>query len=323
MHTCPDEGQQNSDLCVRAILHALSIANIEKTEIDLIIVTTCTPDYPVPSTSSIVQDKLGLAECSVMDIRSACCGSIQGIITACQFLRTGYYRTAVVVGSDVGTVFGNLNCNSPTWSPADQVNACMIGDAAAAAVLRGYDPKIDGDDIPGMEIIHSGMGCMGTNKEPGLHLPGGGSNHPLTQEVLTQGLQFFKHNFRAILEHGGDLFYRAYMDALENAHLKVEDFSLIIPHQANSRVKELAMQIFGLRSDQVYFNFDRWGNTANASLLLCLSEVVEQDNLPDGSIVALVSAESTKWLWGNVVFKWRSLRKQKNQTQNQNLTAKL
>jgi len=305
----PEEGFSNSDLAADAMQKALLMAGVDKMEVDLVILSTCTPDYPVPSTSSLVIDKLKIPKCAVIDIRSACCGTIQGTITAMQYLKTGYYNTIVVIGSDVGTVFGNLDSHSKTYDmhgKTDTVNAIMIGDGAAAIVLRAYDK--DNTSAPGIEILHTVMNCIGMDKEFGMFLPGGGSNHPGCQHMLDLGLQHFKHEYRAVLEHGPQLYFEAVAETLRATNITYQEIDLWIPHQANGKVKELATQ-FKLDPNRVYFNFDRIGNTANPSTFICLDEVVDKDELEDGSLVLIMNAESTKWLYGSLLLRWKSIKK--------------
>jgi 3-oxoacyl-[acyl-carrier-protein] synthase-3 len=216
-----------------------------------------------------------------------------------------------VAGCEVGTVFGNLDCESPTWTDSDRVNAAMIGDGAGALILRGFDPSIPDDQLSGVEILYTKMNCIGMGKEPGMYLPAGGCIHPICDRVLKEGLNVFKHDYRAVLEHGPQLFLRAMEDTFKDTKLNFADIDLYIPHQANGRVPDFAVK-FGVPRDRLYFNFDRMGNTANGSLPICLAEIAKEDKLADGSLVMMVAAESTKWLYATVLFRWHPFKADPN-----------
>jgi len=301
----PMEGYKNSDLCAGAITKALERAGMDKSELDLIIITTCTPDYPVPSTATIVQSTLGIPEVAAIDIRSACCGAMQGLITAMQYLRTGYYRNVVVCGCDVGTVFGNLDKDSPQYCRQDKVNACMIGDGAGALLLRGFDVE-SGEKPHGIEILYTRMNSIGMGKPFGMYLPMGGSVCPPTVKRCEEGLQFFKHDYRGVLEHGPELYLRALTDLLENTSYEINDIDVFIPHQANGTISKIAAKL-KFPAERLYNDFEDVGNTANASLPIAVDELVEQNKLPEGALVCLGAAESTKWLYAGVLLRWTCL----------------
>merc|ERR1712137_921768 len=309
IHTnAPYPGYENSTLCANAIRNALENAHMPKDEVDMIIVATATPDYPIPGTSPIVQEKLDIKECAVLDVRSACCGSLTAVITAMQYLRSGFFKTIAVCGSDVGSIFGNLDKDSPNYERQDFVNAMMIGDGAGALILRGF---AEDEEKYGIEILYAGLSSIGVGKKPGMWLPLGGSIYPGTPSNIEKGLSFFKHDYRAVLEHGPILFTSALRAALKGANLTIPDIDLFVPHQANGKVAELAPK-FGVPKERMFQNFHRVGNTANASVLLCLADIAEENKLREGAYIVVASAESTKWLHASLVLKWTSMTGEKN-----------
>ncbi|KAL6061403.1 Beta-ketoacyl-[acyl-carrier-protein] synthase III, variant 3 [Balamuthia mandrillaris] len=261
----PSEGNCNSDLCAKAARKALAQAGLDVTDLELILVATCTPDYPVPSTASIVQEKLGIDECAAIDIRSACCGSTQAIVTALQYLQTGYYSCAVVIGSETGSVFGNLTNKRNSFSRGDTVNAAMIGDGAAACVLRAF-PSVafsrkqrqeqkaeDEAGERGIEIVYSKLNCIGKGKKPGMYIPGGGSLCPLNEKRVEEGLHYFKHDYRGVLAHGAELYLRALKDGLQGGGVAMGDVDLFIPHQANGKITEIARKVLNGTISYIFF----------------------------------------------------------------------
>lgn len=301
----PYEHTRTSALAANAIRKAVETAGLQVADLDMVIVATATPDFPIPSTATLVQERLGVAECAAVDIRSACCGALQGVITAIQYLQTGYKRTIAVAGCDIGSVFGNLDKDSATYTRQDFVNAVMIGDGAGALILRGFDKETE--QAHGIEILHFGMNSIGPGKKPGMWLPLGGSVYPATQKNLDQGLQFFKHDFKSVLEHGPVLFTRAMEEALNGANKSISDISLFVPHQANAQIPQLATK-FGVPMERMFHNFERVGNTANASTLICLDEIATENKLGEGELVLVASAESTKWLYASILLRWSSLK---------------
>lgn len=182
----------------------------------------------------------------------------------------------------------------------------MIGDGSGAIVLRGFD---EDEEPRGMEILYTKMNSVGMGKTPGMWLPCGGSMYPCNQNSMKKELHYFKHDYRQVLAHGPELYFRGVQDCLQSLHLTYDDIDLFVPHQANGKVPELAEKM-GIPKERVFFNFDKVGNTANASLLICLADLVEENTLPEGAKVMLVAAESTKWLYGTLLLKWTSLKGQ-------------
>lgn len=304
-------GCSNSDMCAKAAKMALAMADIEADEIDMIIVATCTPDYPVPATSTYVQEKLGIAEVATMDVRSACCGAFQALTTARQYLLSGTYKTILVCACDVGTMYGDQELNDDSrHKKAQSVNWLLIGDAAGAMVLRGFEPN---EKAHGIEIVCSKIKSIGKDKVPGFYMPAGGCINPFTEETLKKGEHFFAHNFREVLEHGPELYYRALQDCISLSGLALDEITTFIPHQANGKIPEFADKFSKTTgvdiTNKLYNNFERVGNTANASTYLSLSELVEKQHFQDGDTIALLGAESTKWLYGSIVLRYHPIGK--------------
>lgn len=300
----PLDGCANSDLACTAALAALKRAGVDKSQIQLLLVATCTPDYPVPSTATIVQEKLGLGEVAAIDIRSACSGFAQALTVASQFLKTGYYNTVMVIGSEVTSTTGNLDLSAPGASVSDRVNASMMGDGAAAFLMQSFsETDVTSGFARGHELLYCKVNSIGVGQTPGLYMPAGGSLIPISQEAIDQGLHFHKQDFRRVLSHGAELYVRGINDALNALNKSIVDVDLIVPHQANGKLAHIGKGL-GFDESKIFMNFERVGNTANASLGLCIDELAEQDSLPDGALVLALAAESTKWLYGTFVLRW-------------------
>eukprot|EP01128_Nolandella_sp_AFSM9_P001628 TRINITY_DN1186_c0_g1_i1.p1 TRINITY_DN1186_c0_g1~~TRINITY_DN1186_c0_g1_i1.p1 ORF type:complete len:244 (-),score=50.29 TRINITY_DN1186_c0_g1_i1:249-980(-) len=166
------EGFSNSDICTTAAKRALKKAGMTADQLDLIIVATCTPDFPVPAESTLVQDKLGIDEVATLDVRSACCGAFQAFATALQFARTGYHKNILICAADCGTMFGDQDLDHDTrQKKAQSVNWLLIGDAAGAMIMRSFEPT---EKPWGIEILHSHFKAIGKGVTPGFYMPAGG-----------------------------------------------------------------------------------------------------------------------------------------------------
>mmetsp|Transcript_5442 Transcript_5442/g.8032 ORF Transcript_5442/g.8032 Transcript_5442/m.8032 type:complete len:467 (-) Transcript_5442:441-1841(-) len=321
-----DPRYTNSKLSAEAAREALKHAQLKVSDIDLIIHSSCTPDYPVPSTATFVQEELGLKEVMAFDIRSACCGSTQAFETANAYLLSGIFKNVLIIGVDVGTVFGELDKNAKCYSKADAVNAYLIGDGGGACVLtsRSFNNLKDENNFiekyPNgvLEILYAVNKSIGYDKKPGMYLPGGGSKHPCCQRTINEGLHRFQHDFRGIISHGPTLYYRALRDVLGRANISLADIALLLPHQANGSVKMLGEKM-GIPSSKLYCNFESVGNTANGSQYLMLHDIIndKKASVKNGDLLMLVSAESTKWLYGGVLlrfFKGKQLKSTKSKS---------
>lgn len=309
----------NSKLSAEACRIALKRANLKR--VDAIIHSSCTPDYPVPSTASLVQDELGINDCSVYDIRSACCGSTQAISLARSLLLSETHSTILVVGMDVGSVFGVLDSNSKGFTKSDMVNACMIGDGGGCIIIKSFKFSNDNERTHTLSKFTNGIlrvdavinKSIGVGKSPGMYLPGGGSINPCNQRTLDLGLNKFKHEFKSVLNHGPILYLNAIHEMEKFSGISLSNIDILIPHQANGRLIELAEGL-GLNPSIIYTNFERVGNTANGSLYICLDEIINQNRatIPHNGYILLISAESTKWLFGGVLLRYFNFHKQCN-----------
>eukprot|EP01097_Dermamoeba_algensis_P007257 TRINITY_DN4557_c0_g1_i1.p1 TRINITY_DN4557_c0_g1~~TRINITY_DN4557_c0_g1_i1.p1 ORF type:complete len:470 (-),score=114.23 TRINITY_DN4557_c0_g1_i1:106-1437(-) len=309
------EGCHNSQLSAQAVQKALEMAELKATDLQMIIHCSCTPDYPLPSTATLIQEILEIPECNAVDIRAACSGSTQGLQIACMYIKSGFYDRIAVIGCDVGTAFGLLDSNCSHFTSADKVNACLIGDGAAAVVLCGEDKQDQNtSNSKHMEVLDVFVSSIGPGKEMGMWMPAGGSRNPCCKQTVEKGLYRFNQDYKSILQHGPELYLRAVNDCLKRNKLSLADIDLFIPHQANGRVADIA-DTLGFPKERIFMNFERVGNTANGSLLICLDEIVRDypRMLQPGALVMMVAAESSKWLYGATLLRYDGLSEKKDQ----------
>ena len=279
-----EPGTTTSDLASRAAHEALRQAGLDPKDLELLIVATATPDMLFPSTSCLVQQRLGAKSAVCFDLSAACSGSVFAMITAQQYLLSGRYRNALVVGAEVLSSFID-------WT--DRSTCVLFGDGAGACVLA---PVTRGG------ILATDMGSDGSAANL-LYMPGGGSKHPPSHGSVDQRLHFLRMN-------GGEIFklaVRRMADSakrvIKEAKVKPEHVECFIPHQANTRIIEAVAKWAQLPMDKVYMNLQRYGNTSAASNLIALYEAVNEGVITRGDHVVMV-AFGAGLTWGSILLQW-------------------
>ena len=277
-------GTTTSDLAFAAGAEALRQANLDPKDVELLVVATTTPDMLFPATSCLVQQRLGATSAVCFDLSAACSGSVFAIITAQQYLLTGRYKNALVIGAEVLSSFID-------WT--DRSTCVLFGDGAGACVLQ---PATRGG------ILATDMGSDGSAAEL-LYMPGGGSKYPPSHTSVDQRLHFLRMNgteiFKLAVRRMADSAKRVVADAgLTPAH--VECF---IPHQANIRIIESVAKFADLPIEKVYMNLQRYGNTSAASNLIALYEAVKEGVVKRDDHVVMV-AFGAGLTWGSLLLQW-------------------
>ncbi len=283
------EGESTSDMAIRAAEECLTAAEVAASEVDLIIVATITPDFQTPSTACMVQAYL---ECSAaaVDINAACSGFIYGLIMASQFVKTGCSRKALVIGAETLTTVMN---------PADKKTFPLFGDGAGAVLISA-------DDNPNEETA-SGILAYRLASEgklgQALMVPGGGSRKPFSQEVLDQNQHFLSMDGRSVFKWAVRLIPDIVGEMLFRAELSLDEIDLFIPHQANIRIIDAAVESLGIDREKVFINLDRYGNTSAASIPIAIAEAFRAGRIKPGSNVLLVGF-GAGLTWGACVLRW-------------------
>jgi 3-oxoacyl-[acyl-carrier-protein] synthase-3 len=280
------EAEATSDLAYHAAVQALAAANLDASDLDIILVATVTPDMFFPSTACILQDRLEARRAAAMDVSAACSGFVYGLAVADGLLRLGTMRTVLLVGAETLTKILN-------WR--DRNTCVLFGDGAGAVVLRA----IEGDR--GILSTHLfANGAKGTQ----LMMPGGGSRHPISQRLVDEGLAAIQ------MSNGNEVFkvaVRAMEDAaltaLKHNGLDIGDVDLLVPHQANLRIINAVGQRLGLCQDKVCVNIQKYGNTSAASIPLALDEAVQAGRIKAGDLL-LLCAFGGGLTWGSALIRW-------------------
>ncbi len=281
-----EPGVAASHLALPASRRALEEAGLSPAEVELIIVATVTGDMPFPSTACVLQHKLGADGAAAFDVSAGCTGSIYALSIANQYLLSGRYRNALVVGVEVLSRITD-------WT--DRSTCVLFGDAAGAVVLQ----RIPED---GRGIIADYLAADGS-RGPDLYMPGGGSLIPATHESVDRREHYLKMNGNAIFK----VAVRSMADALKRicaaAGVKTTDLKLVIPHQANLRIIEAVGKLLGLPDDRVFVNIHKYGNTSSASTIVALDEARRQGLIHTGDLVGMV-AFGAGLTWGGVLIRF-------------------
>ena len=277
-------GEATSDMAARAAEHAIKDAGISAADIDLIIVTTITPDMQFPATACFVQAKLGAKNAICFDLSAACAGFVYGIITAQQFISQDTSKKALVIGAETLSSITD-------WE--DRNTCVLFGDGAGAVVLSGVESG---------GILAHYLGSNG-NLTDLLKVPGGGSRNPTSLKTVNQKLHFTKMQGNELFKLAVTLMTKAAKEVLKKANLKFSDIDIVIPHQANSRIIMAMAKKLGLTEEQVYLNIEKYGNMSSASTATALCEAVKDGKIKKKDVV-LLDAFGAGLVWGACIIEW-------------------
>lgn len=277
-------GETNTSMSVAASRSALDVAGLMPRDIDLIIVATSSPDHFLPSVASEVQYQLG-AECPAFTVVAGCTGFVYALATAHQFIATGAYDRVLVVGSEVISMFVN-------WK--DRNTCVLFGDGSGAVVLEASAQP------SGVQSF-----VLGSDGSGGEHLivPGGGCAYPISHEMVAAEAMYIKMNGREVFKFATRVMGETTLQAIDQAGLSLDDIDLVIPHQANLRIIQLAARHLGLPMEKFFVNIDRYGNTSAASIPIALVEALEEGRIRDGMNICMVGFGGGL-TWAAAVVRW-------------------
>ncbi len=280
-----DDDVNISDIAVEAAKKALLNAGLEIKDIDLIILATCSPEMVMPSTSCLVQKKLGAKTIPAFDMLAGCTGLIYAITTGAQFIETGMYKKVLVIGADA--LSRHLD-----WT--DRATCVLFGDGAGAVVL--------GEVEDGYGILSNYLAATGAGAEL-LRIPAGGSGMPATEESFEKKLHCIQMSGGEVFKFASRALPQATKAVLKRANLTLADVKYIIPHQANIRILETAAKKLGVDFNKLIKNIDKYGNTSTASIAIALDELQRANKIHEGDILLLVGF-GAGLTWGANVIKW-------------------
>ncbi|MEE8146082.1 MAG: beta-ketoacyl-ACP synthase III [Longimicrobiales bacterium] len=283
------EGQTGAGMAKEASLSALEAAGLEAGDLEAIVLATISPDHFFPGTGVYLQRELGLPGIPALDIRAQCSGFLYGLSVADAWIRSGQYRTVLLVGVEIHSTGLDVSTRGRDLS-------VLFGDGAGAAVLRATDED--------RGVLSTHIHADGRHAEILSCDAASSIRHPrITPEDLEEGRQFPKMDGREVFKHAVARMPEAVMEALDANGLGVEEIDLLIPHQANLRISEMVRRRLGLDEDRVYNNIQRYGNTTAASIPIALAEAVREGRLEAGSLLCL-TAFGSGFTWGSALVRW-------------------
>jgi len=276
------DGEFTSHLALNAARAALSAADIDPQSIELIVLATSTPDNTFPATAVAVQNGLGIHHGAAFDLQAVCSGFVFALATADNFLRTGAYKRALVIGAETFSRILDWN---------DRGTCVLFGDGAGALVL-------DAQDQPGTAadrgVLTSHLRSDGRHKSK-LYVDGGPSSTQTVGHLRMEGREVFKHAVGMITD--------VIVDAFDATGMTAEDIKWFVPHQANKRIIDASAHKLHIAPEKVVLTVDRHGNTSAASIPLALDVAVKDGRIKKGDVV-LLEAMGGGFTWGSALLRW-------------------
>ena len=279
------EGEATSDMGAQIAKQLLARSEKAAEDIDLILVATSTPDFPVVSTAALVQDKIGAANAWGFDIVAACTGFVYAMETGSKMIESGQYKNVIVIGADT---------MSSIIDYTDRNTCVIFGDGGGGVLLEPSENEHGVLD----SILHTdGSGSKY------LTVPAGGSLHPASIDTVEKKMHYVYQDGKTVYKFAVKNMAKVSKQILDKNGLKGEDIKLFIPHQANKRIIDAAAERCGLQKDQVFVNINRYGNTTAGTIPLAIDEAVEMNLLAEGDLL-LLAAFGGGFTWGSMLIRW-------------------
>ncbi len=278
---------------IKAAKVAIERAGIDKDDIDFIVFATLSPDMYFPGPGVQVQHALDIKTVGALDVRNQCSGFIYAISIADQYIKTGMYKTVLVIGSE-------LHSRGLDKTTRGRGVSVIFGDGAGAAILTREEDNSKG-------ILSTHLHSQGEfAEELVLIAPGMGKRwvNDIIEDNDPNDESYFPHmNGQLVFKNAVVRFSEVIMEGLAKNNLQKETIDMLIPHQANLRISQFVQKKFGLRDDQVFNNIQKYGNTTAASIPIALTEAWEEGKIKEGDVVVL-AAFGSGFTWGSVVIRW-------------------
>jgi 3-oxoacyl-[acyl-carrier-protein] synthase III len=278
------------NMAAKAARMALQRANLVEKDVEFIVFACITSDYYFPGSGMIMQRELGLEGIGALEVKNACSGFIYALSVADQFIKTGMYKTVLVVGAEIQSTALDITTRGRN-------TAVIFGDGAGAAVLQRSDK-------PGIMSTH--LHADGRFAEE-LYVRDPGSSRPHAERQADQILDTtgFKvvMNGNLVFKHAVVRFMEVINEALTNNNLTKDDINLLVPHQANLRISQYIQEKLGLPDSRVYNNIMRYGNTTAASIPIAMSEAWAEGKMKENDVICL-AAFGSGFTWASALIRW-------------------
>lgn len=283
-----EKGVPTSELAVRAAEDLLKSRGIDGSEIELIIVSTVTPDMFFPSTACLVQHRIGAKRAWGYDILAACSSFLYSLSTGAQFIESGRHKKVLVIGADVMTSI---------LDPDDRSTIILFGDGAGAVLL---EPTEEGEEDLGILDFHHEVDGSGAEF---LHMLGGGSLNPSSHETIDKKMHYIHQSGQQVFKFAVRKMEELSTAMMAKHHLTGDDLGCFIAHQANLRIINATAAKIGISDDKVIRNIHKYGNTTAATIPLAIGDAIESGKLKKGDLV-LFAAVGAGFTSGSLLARW-------------------
>lgn len=278
-----EEGQGTSYLAIKAAQNLLEKANIDPKEIDLVILSTATPDMLVASTGVYVASQIGATNAFAYDLQAACSSFLFGMSTASAYIESGKYKKVLLIGADK---------MSSIIDYTDRSTCIIFGDGAGAVL---FEPNTEGLGLQDEYLRSDGLG------REFLKIDAGGSILPPSEETVKNKQHFVQQDGKTVFKYAVSGMADVSEKIMERNNLVKDDINWLVAHQANKRIIDATANRIGLEEDKVLINIHRYGNTTSATLPLLLADFENKLKKGDNIIFAAFGGGFT---WGAIYLKW-------------------
>jgi 3-oxoacyl-[acyl-carrier-protein] synthase III len=281
-----------SDLGLEASRMALKHAGLGAEDLDCIVESSTLPDLAYPGTGCVLQGKLGLTSTPVFNLAQGCAGFVYGLSLADQFIRGGMYRRVLVVGAE-------LLSSAFDYTDAGRDMAVLFADGAGAVILEGHE-----EGMPARGLLSHHLHSDGSAIDALYGEIWGSSTFPLvSKKKIDDDRARPRMNGRSVFVHAVKRVREIVQECLDANGLKPDDIDFFVFHQANIRIIEVMAESFAIPESKMLNNIQRYGNTAGASVPICLHEAVMAGRVQENDLVMLV-AFGTGFSWGATLLRW-------------------
>lgn len=277
------EGLATSDMATEAVKGLLQKTGVKPEEIEMVICATVTPDMVYPATANIISDKCGIKNAFSFDVNAACSGFIYALITGSKYIESGACKKVIIVGADK---------MSSIVDYTDRQTCVLFGDGCGAVLL---EPTTEEFGIMDSILQTDGSGRIH------LHQKAGGSLKPASHETIDKREHFVYQEGQPVFKFAVTRMADVAAEIMERNNLKADDIAWLVPHQANLRIIDATGRRMGVPPEKVMINIQRYGNTTNGTIPLCLWEWEKQLKKGDNLILAAFGGGFT---WGSIWVKW-------------------
>ncbi len=278
-----------AELSIPAVEDALNMSNLNKEDIDLIIFSTAMPDYFLPGSGCLLQERMGFPTIGTLDIRQQCAGFIYGLDIADQYIKNGRYDNILLVCSEVQST-------TIDYSNRGRDVAVLFGDGAGAVVVSGTEQK--------KGILSTHLHSEGKYaKALWIETPSAQMYPRLTNKMVEEGRHHLKMNGREVFKQAVRRFPEVILECLDHNKVDVNDIRLFLPHQANIRINNMVKEKLRLKDSQVFNNIHKYGNTTSATIPILLAEAYENKMIKKDDLI-LMAAFGSGFTWGASLMRW-------------------